>query len=94
MLYEAKLKDEETIRLLLKYCNISEREAINLLQNEKFINAPCRKLEYYLLFEKGYDESATDIYIHNKAIGILTKNVELSKLTGAQLYEAIEIENR
>ena len=87
ILYEAKIKEEEIINLLKKYCNIDYEEAINLLQNEKFIDAPCRKLEQFLILEKGYSYKDADVFINKYVINILTKNTELSKITPIKLYD-------
>ena len=35
VLYEAKVKDDEILRILQKFCNIDNEEAVNVLQNEK-----------------------------------------------------------
>lgn len=88
MLYEAKVKDEEIFRLLEKYCNIDYEEALDILQNEKFINAPCRRLEQFLLLEKGYSPEAIDLFINKHVIRILAGNPELSKMTSDKLYAA------
>lgn len=85
-LYEAKIEEKEILRLLKKYCNINEEEALNIFQNEKFINAPCRELEQYLLLEKGYDYKTSDLFINKHVVRVLVNNPELSKLTPAKLY--------
>lgn len=85
-LYEAKIEEKEILRLLKKYCNINEEEALNIFQKEKFIYAPCRELEQYLLLEKGYDYKTSDLFINKYAIRVLANNPELSKLTPAKLY--------
>ena len=85
-LYEAKIGEEEILRLLKKYCHVDNEEALNIFQNERFINAPCRELEQYLLLEKGYDNEATDLFINKHAVRVLANNPELSKLTPTKLY--------
>ncbi|MEG2379969.1 MAG: hypothetical protein RSB77_07115 [Bacilli bacterium] len=85
-LYEAKIEEKEILRLIKKYCNINEKEALNIFQNEKFINAPCRELEQYLLLEKGYDYKTSDLFINKHVVRVLVNNPELSKLTPAKLY--------
>ena len=89
-LYEAKIKEDEIKRLLIKYCNIDDDEAIILIQNEKFINVPCKKLMDYLIFEIGYSYRDADIYVHNYAKSALAGNTEFSKLTASKLFEMIE----
>jgi len=85
-LYEAKIEGKEIIRLLKKYCNSNEEEALSIFKNEKFINVPCRELEQYLLLEKGYDYETAYSFINKNAIRVLYNNPELSKLTPAKLY--------
>lgn len=86
ILYEAKIENEQIFKLLKKFCNTDYEEALNLLQNEKFIDAPCRKLEEFLLLEKGYIYEDADLFINNHAICILANNPELSKVTPTKLY--------
>jgi hypothetical protein len=44
VLYAAKVKDDEIIRILIKVCDVDKEDAINALCNEKFILSPCREL--------------------------------------------------
>jgi len=88
-LYEAKVKDEEILRVLIKVCDIDKEEAVNTLRNEKFILSPCRELYQYLILEKGYDEHDADVLIHTKVKRALASNTELSKLSPAKLFDAI-----
>lgn len=87
ILYEAKINEEKILDLLNKYCNIDYEEALYLLQNEKIINAPCRRLEQFLLLEKGYTYEDADLFINRNVIGILVNNPELSKVTPTKLYD-------
>lgn len=89
-LYEAKVKDNEIIRLLQKYCGVNQDEAINYLQNEKFILFPCRNLFDYLIIEQGMDKEEADKLIHTKVRTLLANDTGLSKLTPAKLYEKIK----
>ena len=50
---------------------------------------PCRALYQYLIPEKGFEEHDADVIINSKAIRVLTSNRELSKLSPASLYDAI-----
>lgn len=86
ILCEVKVKDEEIFYLLKKYCNIDPKETLVLIQNERLIDAPCRKLEEFLLSEKGYNYEDADRFINKYAIGILVNNPELSKITPDKLY--------
>lgn len=88
-LYEAKVKDEEILRVLMKVCNTDREEATNAFRNEKFMLYPCRALYQYLILEKGFEEHDADVLIHSKAKRALASNRELSKLSPAKLYDAI-----
>ena len=50
---------------------------------------PCRALYQYLILEKGFEEHDADVLIHSKAKRALASNRELSKLSPAKLYDAI-----
>lgn len=89
-LYEAKVKDDEILRLLLKYGDMDEDEALLLLKNEKIVEAPCRNLYQYLILNVFADETEADKFIHNKARIALSNNIELSKLSPAKLYDEIK----
>ena len=89
-LFDAKVKDPEIIRILLKFFDIDRNEATDLLQNERFINAPCRNLEEYLICEKGYPEDEADYIINRYAKSLLASNTENSKLSPAKLFAEIE----
>lgn len=89
-LYEAKVKDDEILRLLQKYCNIDAEEAEKIVCNEKYIEAPCRELRQYLLLEKGYSPHDADVFIHNSARSALANNIELRKLSPTKLFDAIQ----
>lgn len=86
---EAKVKDEEILRVLMKVCDVDREKAINAFRNEKFMLYPCRELYQYLILEKGFEEPDADVFIHNKAKHALADSRELSKLSPAKLYDAI-----
>lgn len=88
-LYEAKVNDEEIIRVLMIVCGSGREEAIRVFRNEKFISQPCRKLYQYLVLEKGIDEHDADVFIHNKARRALADNRDISKLSPDKMFEAI-----
>lgn len=88
-LYEAKVKDEEILRVLVKVCDADREEATNAFRKEKFILYPCRELYQYLILEKGFEEHDADVFIHKKASRALADNRELSKLSPAKMFEAI-----
>ncbi len=90
VLYEAKVKDDEIIRILQKFCNIDNEEAVDILQNEKIIEAPCRKLTQFLLLEKGFNADDADTFIHKYAKRKLASNTELCKLPPEKLYNEIQ----
>ncbi|MEQ6390336.1 hypothetical protein RZN22_13565 [Bacillaceae bacterium S4-13-58] len=93
-LYEAKVKDEEILRVLMKVCDADREEATNAFRNEKFILYPSRELYQYLILEKGLEEHDADVFIHNKARRALAGNRELSKLSPAKMFDAINKGNK
>jgi hypothetical protein len=92
-LYETKVKEDEILRILMKVCDIGRKEAINALQNEKFMLSPCRELNHYLTLVKGYNAHEADIFIKKHARSALAGDTELSKLSSAKLFEAINKTN-
>ncbi len=88
-LFEAKVKDEEILRVLMKVCDIDREEATNAFRNEKFILYPCRELYQYLILEEGFEEHDADVFIRIKAKRALAANRELSKLSLAKMFDAI-----
>ena len=82
-LYEAKVKDEEILRVLMKVCNADREEATNAFRNEKFMLYPCRALYQYLILEKGFEDFLTTYSTRCKIKSIL-HNVEMkgSELVG------------
>jgi len=93
-LYEAKVKDEEILRVLMKVCDADREEATNAFRNEKFKLYPCRELYHYLVLEKGFEEHDADVFIYNKAIRALADNRELSKLSPAKMFDTINKANK
>ncbi|WP_407309960.1 hypothetical protein [Desulfosporosinus sp. SB140] len=88
-LYEAKVKDDEILRVLMKMCDIDREEAMTAFQNEKFMLSPCRELYQYLILEKGLDAHDADVFVNNRARAALAGNPELSKLSSAKMFDAI-----
>lgn len=88
-LYEAKVKDDEILRVLMKVCNVDKEEAMNAFRNEKFMLSPCRELYQYLVLEKGFDDHDADMFIHKRARTALAGNTELSKLSPAKMFDTI-----
>ncbi|WP_430787220.1 hypothetical protein VBD025_15870 [Virgibacillus flavescens] len=93
-LYEAKVKDDEILRVLMKECNIDRERAINAFQNEKFLMSPCKKLYHYLILEKGYNDHDADVFVRGSARSKIAGNTELSKLSPAKLFDAINKANK
>lgn len=88
-LYEAKVKEDEILRALMKVCDIDRGEAMTAFHKEKFMLSPCRELYQYLILEKGFDAHDADVFIHNKATRALADNRELSRLSPAKMFDAI-----
>lgn len=93
-LYEAKVKNDEILRVLIKVCNIDREEAMSAVQNEKFMWSPCRELYQYLILEKGLNAHDADVFIHNRARVVLAGNAELSKLSPEKMFDAINKANK
>ena len=66
-LYDAKIKDDEIVRLIQKYYEITDQEVRKMLHKEKTVEHPCRELHFYLMEEEGYsyDEAYRFIIEHN-----------------------------
>ena len=90
-LYEAKVDEDEIIRLIQKYYEITNSEAEEVIRIEKQILRPCRLLEEYLKREKGFTKERAVKYIisHNTEVE-LQNNLELSKLDSKKLYLYLE----
>lgn len=88
-LYEAKVNYDEILRVLMKVCNIDREEAMTVFQHEKFMLSSCRELYQYLILEKGLDDHDADVFTRNRAMPALAGKAELSKLSPAKLFDAI-----
>lgn len=89
-LYDAKLKDEMIIQLVIKYYPITKSDAQELLRIEKNIMHPCRELENYLMNEKVMShKQAVEYIINNNVVEILENNNTLWKLSAKGLFEKI-----
>ena len=73
----------------MKVCGADREEATNAFRHEKFMLYPCRELYQYLILEKGFEEHDADVFVQNSAMAALAGNVELSKLSPAKLFDAI-----
>ncbi|MFZ3579994.1 hypothetical protein [Virgibacillus sp. DJP39] len=93
-LYEAKVKDDEILRVLMKICDIDRERAMNAFQNEKFLISPCKKLYQYLILEKGFNDHDADVFVRGRARSKLARNVELGKLPPAKMFDAINKDNK
>lgn len=89
-LYDAKLKDEMIIQLVIKYYPITKSKAQELLRIEKNVMHPCRKLENYLMNEEVMTQEQAVEYIRNNHVTeILENNNTLWKLSAKGLFEKI-----
>ncbi|WP_312126569.1 hypothetical protein [Lysinibacillus boronitolerans] len=73
----------------MKLCAADREEATNAFRKEKFMLYPCRELYQYMILEKGFDEHDADMFIHKKAKCAFADNRELSKLSPAKMFDAI-----
>ena len=66
-LYEAKVKDDEIIRLLQKYYDLTLADAENCLNFIKTVQSPIDKMYEYLMREEGFtsEEASNYIWGHN-----------------------------
>ena len=89
-LYDAKLKDEMIIQLVIKYYPITKSKAQELLRIEKNVMHPCRELENYLMNEEVMSQEQAVEYIrNNNVVEILENNKTLWKLSAKGLFEKI-----
>ena len=92
-LFEAKIKDEEIIRLIQKYYVLSEEEAEKLTISERTINSPCKELEKYLVRSEGYTRDEAISFIFDNGIpNYLRKNKGAWKLSPEQLLSKFNYE--
>ena len=90
-LYDAKVKDEEIIRLIQKYYGVTEREAQEQLRIEKTIEHPCRELQSYLMREEALSaDEAREFIINHDAVDLLRETRGLWKLSPKELLNKIE----
>ena len=90
-LLEAKVKDDEIIRLIQKYYGLSEREAEELMILERTINMPCQVLEAYLVRSEGYTrDEAFDFIIRNGVLALLRENKGFWKLSPEALLSKVK----
>lgn len=93
-LYEAKIKDDEILRVLIEVCKIDRERAMTAFQNEKFLISPCKKLHQYLILEKGFNAHDADVFVRGRARSALARNTELSKLPPAKMFDTINKANK
>jgi hypothetical protein len=90
-LLEARVKDDEIIRLIQKYYFSNEEEAERLLISEKTVNLPCKELEAYLVRSEGYTRDEAIDFIFEKGIpDLLRENKGFWKLSPGQLFSKIQ----
>ncbi|OFK61211.1 hypothetical protein HMPREF2811_03200 [Globicatella sp. HMSC072A10] len=90
-LFEAKINDDEIIRLLQKYYFLSEEECEKLMISERTVNLPCKELETYLVRSEGYTRDEAVNFIHEKGIpDFLRENKGAWKLSPGQLFSKIQ----
>ncbi|OXS26903.1 MAG: hypothetical protein BI182_12290 [Acetobacterium sp. MES1] len=85
-LLEAKVMEDEIIRLIQKYYGLSEIDAEELMISERTINIPCQGLETYLVRSEGYTrDEAVDFIFKENIPNILRENKEFWKLSPEKL---------
>lgn len=73
-LYENKVADDQIIRSLQKYYQVTEADAEEKLRFEKTIEYPCRKLHDYLMREEGFTHEEANNFIFEHNIPEILKN--------------------
>lgn len=94
-LYEAKVKDDEILRVLMKLFDIDRETALTVIHKEKFILKPCRDLYQYLILEKGFNAHDADVFAFSpRTKSLLNRDPELSKVSLAKLFDSIYEANK
>lgn len=89
-LYEARVKDDVIIRLLVKHWLIHSDEAQEYLRIEKTIESPCRQLVAYLMTEEAITkEEANEFITNNGVVNMLQSSPGLWKVLTKELYRRI-----
>ena len=89
-LYEAGVKIDQITLLLQKYVDVDYHTARNYIVMERLMDGPCRRLEEYLIMERGFSEEDTYDFVHKKAERALGQNPDLAKLKADKLYAELE----
>ncbi len=90
-LYDAKVKDDEIIRLIQKYYGATESDAQEQLRIEKTIEHPCRELQSYLMREEALSaDEAREFIINHGTVDMLRETRGLWKLSPKELLNKIE----
>ena len=91
ILYEAKIPDEQIIRLIQKYYKVCDYDIREKLRIERTIEFPCRELQFFLMQEEGLSSDEARNYIINHRIGDMLKETPgLWKLSPRELLKRIE----
>ena len=75
-LHDAGTDDEEIVRLLQKYYELTENEAMELLRLEKTQDEPCRRVIDYLIMNEGYSRSDAVSFISDYEVSELLRDTK------------------
>jgi len=89
-LYETGVKIDQITLLLQKYVDVDYHTARNYIVMERLMDGPCRRLEEYLIMERGFSEEDAYDFVHKKAERALSLNPDLAKLNADKLYVELE----
>lgn len=90
-LYEAKVKDDNIIRMLQKFWGITDFDARERLRIEKTINYPCRSVAEYLMNEEAMTQDEADDFIINRGVlDYLREERSAWKLSPKELVSKVE----
>ena len=91
VLYEAKVKDEEIIRLVQKYYGVTESDAQEQLRIEKTIEHPCQELQCYLMREEAFSPAeARNFILDHGIVDMLQETRGLWRFPPKELLKKIE----
>lgn len=75
-LHDAGVDDDQIIRLLVKYYDLTENEAMELLRLEKTQDEPCRRVIDYLIKKEGFSRSNAVDFISDFSVSELLRDTK------------------
>ena len=75
-LHDAGVEEEQIIRLLVKYYDLTENEAVEVLRLEKTQDEPCRRVIDYLIKNEGSSRSEAVGFISDAGVSELLRDTK------------------